>query len=318
MARISLKEQYDNKDVIVQIYEIRDKSDKASDDSSQAVTTAEGANAKATEALSTANTATSKADTAQAKADEVDTKVTVLEPKVEKNTTDISQLKISDGEHTEEITTLQNNVSAHATEITAIKAKDVQQDNSIQGLSESVVADLTGAFDNVTRNLTLSIEREAATSIDCVVNIPASGETGQYSAGNGIAITNNQISADIDGTNLKFEENHITVNTDIIPTKTFVQVVYATKSSVQSIEESKQNTLTAITVTLTVAGWADGVQTVNASNVTADNIVWVSPSATSFDAYGEAGIRATAQGDGTITFTATTVPTVELTVGVTA
>ena len=78
----------------------------------------------------------------------------------------------------------------------------------------------------------------------------------------------------------------------------------------------KQKALVGVTVTLLSTGWTDGTQTVAASNVTADNIVWVSPSPASFDAYGTAGIRATAQGDGTITFTASKVPSEDISVGV--
>lgn len=83
---------------------------------------------------------------------------------------------------------------------------------------------------------------------------------------------------------------------------------------------TKNDKLNAVTVTLTVAGWDSSAktQTVSASNVTADNIVWVSPAPASFDAYGKAGIRGTAQGDGTITFTCTKVPTGEISVEVVA
>lgn len=81
---------------------------------------------------------------------------------------------------------------------------------------------------------------------------------------------------------------------------------------------TKNNKLNAITVTLTAAGWASNTQTVSASNVTADNIVWVSPAPASFDAYGKAGIRATAQAEGSITFTCTKVPTEEISVEVVA
>ena len=83
---------------------------------------------------------------------------------------------------------------------------------------------------------------------------------------------------------------------------------------------NKNDKLTAVTVTLTVDGWDSSAltQTVAASNVTADNIVWVSPAPASFTAYGKAGIRGTAQGDGTITFTCTKVPTVEISVEVVA
>ena len=40
MTRVSLKEAYDNKDVIAQIYAIRDTAESAVDTSEQAVTTA--------------------------------------------------------------------------------------------------------------------------------------------------------------------------------------------------------------------------------------------------------------------------------------
>lgn len=84
--------------------------------------------------------------------------------------------------------------------------------------------------------------------------------------------------------------------------------------------QSKNDKLNAITVTLTVAGWDSSglTQTVSASNVTADNIVWVSPTPISFDAYGKAGIRGTTQGEGTVTFTCTKIPTEEISVEVVA
>lgn len=83
---------------------------------------------------------------------------------------------------------------------------------------------------------------------------------------------------------------------------------------------TKNDKLNAVTVTLTAAGWDSSAltQTVSASNVTADNIVWVSPAAASFDAYGKAGIRGTAQGEGTITFTCSKLPTEEISVEVVA
>lgn len=82
--------------------------------------------------------------------------------------------------------------------------------------------------------------------------------------------------------------------------------------------QTKNDKLNAVTVALTVEGWVDNAQTVAASNVTANNIVWVSPVATSFDAYGKAGIRGTIQGDGTITFACTKTPTEEISVEVVA
>ena len=92
------------------------------------------------------------------------------------------------------------------------------------------------------------------------------------------------------------------------------------EGEVASLSVDKNNKLNAVTVTLTVEGWDASAltQTVSASNVTADNIVWVSPAPASFDAYGKAGIRGTAQGNGTITFTCTKVPTEVISVEVVA
>lgn len=90
------------------------------------------------------------------------------------------------------------------------------------------------------------------------------------------------------------------------------------KASDFSEFKAKQTAITGIEVTLLASGWSDGMQTVVASNVTTDNIVWVAPSPASFDDYGKAGIRATAQGDGTITFTATSVPSSDVVVEVVA
>lgn len=117
--------------------------------------------------------------------DGLDPRLTADEANIKKNTDDITQLKISDTEHT--------------AEIRAIKAKDTTQDSEIAGLTESVVSDLTATFDNNTRDLKISIEREKATSIDATVNIPASAQSGTYSPVAPITISDsNQIGLAID------------------------------------------------------------------------------------------------------------------------
>ena len=92
------------------------------------------------------------------------------------------------------------------------------------------------------------------------------------------------------------------------------------EGEVAALSANKNNKLNAVTVTLTVEGWNAEThsQTVSASNVTVDNIVWVSPTPASFDAYTEASIRATAQADGSITFTCGGVPADVITVEVVA
>lgn len=65
-----------------------------------------------------------------------------------------------------------------------------------------------------------------------------------------------------------------------------------------------------ITVTLTVSGWSGKTQTVTVSGVTASNMVVVSVDSNIN------GIECTAQGTNTLTFTAETTPTANVTVKV--
>lgn len=120
----------------------------------------------------------------------------------------VGQVEISTEENTTHLTTVDSTLDNHAREIATIKTKDVSQDTEIQGLSESVVSDLTGQFNNDTRTLKLSIERESAPSIDCNVVIPSGGTTGQYTGGNGINIdSNNVITTKIDNSTIKINDS---------------------------------------------------------------------------------------------------------------
>ena len=68
--------------------------------------------------------------------DEIAPEIADLDTRVDKNTADISQLKISDSEHTEQIATIDSNVDNHAREITALKAKDATHDTEIAELDK--------------------------------------------------------------------------------------------------------------------------------------------------------------------------------------
>ena len=73
----------------------------------------------------------------------------------------------------------------------------------------------------------------------------------------------------------------------------------------------------SVPVTLTASGWVDGVQTVEISGVLADEtaqLIQQVPALTSQAAYIEAGILCTGQAANSLTFTATTAPTDDLTV----
>ena len=176
--------------------------------------------------------------------------VNELDKEVDKATSDISQLKISDAEHTEQIAHLDIVVDNHATEITALKTKDAtidteisnlktkdtQHDAEIQGLSESVVTDLVATFDNSSRKLSLSIEREQAESIDAVVTIPAGGggSGGSYSAGDGIAIS---------------DANVISVDDTVGKKSEIVALQNATKPAIKAIEVTETAEKVSITTT---------------------------------------------------------------------
>lgn len=77
----------------------------------------------------------------------------------------------------------------------------------------------------------------------------------------------------------------------------------------------------SVTVSLTVAGWSNNQQTVAVANVTADSaatsvIVAPAPAADNYAAYNDSGVRCTAQGAGTLTFSCDSVPASALTVNV--
>lgn len=78
--------------------------------------------------------------------------------------------------------------------------------------------------------------------------------------------------------------------------------------------------LKATSAILQAGNWNDAlVQTVSVENVTADKNtchVFMSPEPWCHDRYADCGIRCTAQGDGTLSFMATSAPESDLTVSV--
>lgn len=71
-----------------------------------------------------------------------------------------------------------------------------------------------------------------------------------------------------------------------------------------------------VTVTLSATGWTDNAQTVVATGVTATNAVMIAPTPTSFLAYCDSQVRATAQAANALTFACEDVPTENLTVNI--
>lgn len=87
------------------------------------------------------------------------------------------------------------------------------------------------------------------------------------------------------------------------------------KPSIPSIDGLQEEHKTA-TVTLASASWSNLAQTVDVANVTAANTVYVSPAPASTEAWGKAGVYASAQADGTLTFACKKAPTEALTANI--
>lgn len=73
---------------------------------------------------------------------------------------------------------------------------------------------------------------------------------------------------------------------------------------------------TSRSTVLYAVNWASQSQTLTVTGVSASNIVIVSPAPASYEAYGEAGVRCSAQASNSLTFTCTDTPSANLTVNV--
>ena len=320
MTRISLQEQYENKDVIQQIYILKDEVDGVSGTAEDAKAVADDALSKvgATEAL--AQQASDKADSAVASAqgsvasgsvvvDTVSAKLRLVKVSGESVDSVIpiasaSQTGMMNAQTYAGITNLDARVSALEGKNTTVYVT-FPNSNPDQATITSVFTTKAGrppvAGDyavDIAKNLTYGYDGTTWTKVGSDVSVP------QFALGTPGLI----MGSDEDGT--VFAESDGTGS---------VKGWDELKQSVQNNTEAvagKQNTLKTATASLTVAGWSGNSQTVSVAGVTATNIVWVAPAPESQDAYGSAGIRATAQGEGTLTFTCTEAPTEAITVNV--
>ena len=313
MTRISLQEQYENKDVIQQIYILKDEVDGVSGTAEDAKAVADDALSKvgATEAL--AQQASDKADSAVASTqgsvasgsvvvDAVSAKLRLVKVSGESVDSAIpiasaSQTGMMNSQTYAGITNLDARVSALEGKNTTVYVT-FPNNNPDQATITSVFTTKAGrppvAGDyavDIAKNLTYGYDGTTWTKVGSDVTVP------QFALGTPGLITG----SDEDGT--VFAEADGTGS---------VKGWDELKLSV----EGKQAALVTATASLTVAGWSGNAQTVSVAGVTATNIVWVAPAPESQEAYGSAGIRATAQGEGTLTFTCTEAPTEAITVNV--
>lgn len=313
MTRISLQEQYENKDVIQQIYILKDEVDGVSGTAEDAKAVADDALSKvgATEAL--AQQASDKADSAVASTqgsvesgsvvvDAVSAKLRLVKVSGEAVDSAIpiasaSQTGMMNAQTYAGITNLDARVSALEGKNTTVYVT-FPNSNPDQATITSVFTTKAGrppvAGDyavDIAKNLTYGYDGATWTKVGSDVSVP------QFALGTPGLITG----SDEDGT--VFAESDGTGS---------VKGWDELKLSV----EGKQAALVTATASLTVTGWSGNSQTVSVAGVTATNIVWVAPSPESQEAYGSAGIRATAQGEDTLTFTCTEVPTETIAVNV--
>ena len=320
MTRISLQEQYENKDVIQQIYILKDEVDGVTGTAEDAKAVADDALSKvgATEAL--AQQASDKADAAVASTqgsvasgsvvvDAVSAKLRLVKVSGESEDSVIpiasaSQTGMMNAQTYAGITNLDARVSALEGKNTTVYVTFPNSDPD-QATITSVFTTKAGrppvAGDyavDIAKNLTYGYDGTTWTKVGSDVGIP------QFALDTPGLIKGN----DEDGT--VFAESDGTGS---------VKGWDELKQSVQNNTEAvagKQAALITATASLTVAGWSGNSQTVSVAGVTATNIVWVAPAPESQDAYGSAGIRATAQAEGTLTFTCVEVPTEAITVNV--
>lgn len=79
---------------------------------------------------------------------------------------------------------------------------------------------------------------------------------------------------------------------------------------------SLEGKITLAALALNAAGWSGGAQTVSVAGLAASDSVIVTPAPASRDAYINADVRCTAQGAGTLTFTAASTPAANITVNI--
>lgn len=85
-------------------------------------------------------------------------------------------------------------------------------------------------------------------------------------------------------------------------------------NELKKLNDSKQNLLKTISITLVASAWVNNSQTIMNNTIAANSLLIVTPGSTSLKAYGAAGIYADSQADGYITFKCDEVPANDLSV----
>lgn len=378
MVRISLQEQYDNKDVIQQIKKVKDDVSYVTEVAEDAISKVNNANSiseqaltKADQAVNTADSASSKADALQVTVDAHSQAIEAVETQVAQALTDANDAFDQAGiTQTAEAATITMTRGTGSQEQIPFPIASSVQTGMMNAQTYAGIVNLTARVDKLEASKTVfyvtfsstSPTDSELTSLFTTVSgrAPVAGDyltdiakslTYGYNGTNWIKVetsadipvftsetpglikgntADGTVAAEVDGTGsvngwdtvktsiANNTESIGTINGQISTIQGSISGIETEISGLNSTMNTKQNALTSVTVTLTVSGWTDNAQTVSASNVTADNIVWVSPTSGWIDTYSKAGVRASAQADGTITFVCTKVPEFDIKVVVVA
>ena len=382
MPRISLREQYDNKDVIQQIYDLKDSIEGFEDIQTEVDTLAsqvssyqgqiDQANATALQAVQQAQDAMSavgsydqqiqdavdKAEQAEATAGNAYTDVTAQTTQTAVNlqfqrgggSTDTEALPVASSTQAGIV-----NVSTYngwmglMDRVSALEnARNTyygafSSDTPSQGEITSVFVTVAGRqpkagdyLTDIARNLTYGYTGQAWVKVEASGEIPlftqgtsglivGANEDGKVYAeadGTGSVVGWDDVRSHIDtyGSRVDTLQTQVGNSTDAASASgsLYARSNYANAQITSLAGQIAQKTqLRSGTYQVTAADWANGTTaTVSAGVVTADNMVWVSPSGASWDDWTESGVRATAQGAGTITLECDTAPAVSMTFNV--
>lgn len=380
MARISLVEQYQNKDVITQIYSLKDtvegfdadiegavqaaasastNADQAKVLAQEAITQAGTYDAKITAAVTAAENAESTATSAKAVAD-----VSLYDAQIKTGSADgnlymkqndggekATAIPIANSEQAglmnaqtfKSISSIDARVSAlegkqsivyvtfasdspSQTEITAVFSSVAGRQPVKGDIADDIARALIYQYDGTQWIKTQSVASVwTNTTSGLVLGTPSTGAAGTIFAetdGTGSvngwdALTTRVTNAE---SNIANNTANITVNAEGLKTAkadiaTNTTAITTLDSKVDAGLKAKQATLKTASVVLTTSGWSSLSQTVSCAIVTSSNIVWVAP-ADNMDAYGEAGVYCSAQGNGTLTFKCSETPSVAFTVSI--
>lgn len=376
MPRISLREQYDNKDVIQQIYSLKDSVDSFGDIQTEVDTLARQVNTYQTQidqANATALQAVQQAQDAVSAVGDYDQQIQDALDAAEQAEDTAGNAYVDVSTQTSQTAvTLQFQRGNTSTDSEAIPVAsstqagivNVSTYNGWMGLMDRVSAlenarntyygafssddpaqgEITSVFQTVAgrapqagdyltdiaRNLTYGYTGQAWVKVDSSSEIPlfTQGSSGLIVGAN----EDGKIYAEADGTGSVVGWDAVKAHVDTYGSRVDTLVTQVGNSTDASASDgslyarsnyanaqltslasqvAQKTQLSSGTYQVTAADWNNGTTaTVSVSIATASNILWVSPSGNSWDDWTENGIRATAQGAGTITLECDTAPAV--------